>query len=130
MLGTSLLNSTLIILQLFTEILFNVFSIASSDSFAMPDSSFVSLISSIINPGGLDPFALCSIFVCLYFLSSTNFKVCKEGVAVPRIIGIFSTCALLILTSLAENLNPSDEGKIATGEKYFHNLRLSYFYFI
>ena len=73
----------------------------------MPDSSFVSLISSIINPGGLDPFALCSIFVCLYFLSSTNFKVCKEGVAVPRIIGIFLTCALLILTSLAENLNPS-----------------------
>ena len=87
--------------------LLRVFSIASRDSWAIPDSNLESLISRIIKPGGWEPFALFNIFICLNILSWTDFNVCSEGVAEPRIIGNFSTWALLILTSLAENLKPS-----------------------
>jgi hypothetical protein len=69
--------------------LFKILDIASIASGARPLITFVSLISRIENLGG---FFLVIRFVNLIipnFFSSTNFNVLNEGVADPRIIGIF-----------------------------------------
>ena len=58
---------------------------------AMPPIKGVSLISIAISFGGFFPSTLVNISIFLYFSSCTNLNVCKEGVADPSTIGIFSS---------------------------------------
>ena len=73
----------------------------------MPPSKEESEISNGINFGGFLPSTLLSKSNFLYLPSLTNLRVCKDGVAEPKKIGMFSNCALLIAKSLPENLKPS-----------------------
>ena len=73
----------------------------------MPPSKVESLISNGINFGGFLPSTLLSKSNFLYFFSFTSLSVCRDGVAEPKKIGIFSNCALLIARSFPENLKPS-----------------------
>ena len=82
--------------------------IASIVSLATPPIKGLLLISKAINLGGLFPSTRLGISTLINLFSFTSFKVCSEGVADPKIIGISASCALFILKSLAENLNPSD----------------------
>ena len=58
---------------------------------AIPPIKEMLLISIAISFGGFFPSTLVNISIFLYFSSCTNLNVCKEGVADPSTIGIFSS---------------------------------------